>query len=425
MPKKNAGADRYAVNTTSQSAAAGRDHVTLTRGGVPSVLKIAYLLTPIDFGGSERVSLNFLQNVDRDRFDILPILLVRPWEAKNVFIRELEKENYPYRTIPVAVRPPSEGKEYFRVLRCHRVAHTMLKDGSFDLVHTHGYFADIIGIPAARRLGLPVISTCHGFISTDRNLKVYNLLDRIALRFSDRIIAVSGDIKKNLVNNGIDERRIDVIQNAVRPDADPLAAEKNAREKLSGYGISRDDLVLGCVGRLSEEKGVRHLIEALEGINASGVPVKALIIGDGPQRKELEDLAKARGVDDMVVFAGFQSEIDDWLPAIDIFALPSLTEGTPMSLLEAMAHGIPAVASGVGGVPQVIESGKNGILVTPERPDEIKDAVLLLYRDPSLRESLSEAARKTISLKYDIREWSGKIEAQYLKTLEGRRTKTR
>src|SRR5579871_5560725 len=106
-----------------------------------SLLKVAYILTAIDFGGSDRVSLNFLKNVDRKRFEIVPILLTRPWEDENIFIRELRRESYSIEKIPVAVRPRSEGRDYFRIVRCLRVAHSLLKKSMFDLVHTHGYFA--------------------------------------------------------------------------------------------------------------------------------------------------------------------------------------------------------------------------------------------------------------------------------------------
>ena len=116
-----------------------------------------------------------------------------------------------------------------------------------------------------------------------------------------------------------------------------------------------------------------------------------------------------------IIFTGFQKDTENWMPVLDVFVLPSLTEGTPMALLEAMACGIPVIASAVGGVPKLIESGKNGILIQPAKPQEIKNALIMLYKNNSLLKSLSNEAQKTIISKYDINDWVGKIENEYLK----------
>jgi glycosyltransferase involved in cell wall biosynthesis len=153
-------------------------------------------------------------------------------------------------------------------------------------------------------------------------------------------------------------------------------------------------------------------------LNQAGIPVKVLMIGEGPERKELEVLAAEEKAEQKIIFTGFQNEIESWLPAMDFFVLPSLTEGTPMALLEAMACGIPVVASAVGGVPQVIDSGKNGMLVTPGKPEEIKDAISLLYKNEALRNDISREAKETIRLRYNVEDWIGKLEAEYLKILD-------
>jgi len=378
-----------------------------------SLRKIAYILTPIEFGGSDRVSLNFLRNVDRNQFQIVPILLTRPWEIENFFIQELKKERYPIHKVPVARFPRSKGRDWFRIIRCYRFIYSILKKGSFDLIHTHGYFADIVGIPIAKKMSIPIISTCHGFISNDRNLRIYNLLDRIVLRFADKIIAVSEEIKKLLIRSKIQESRIEVILNAVDTIIVSEQMRENRKEKRRSLNIGEEELVVGYVGRLSEEKGIKNLIEAGILLIKSGVPVKILIIGDGSQKKELEELVNRNGLTSQVIFPGFQNDIENWLPALDIFCLPSLMEGTPMSLLEAMAYGIPVVASAVGGIPDVVQSGKNGILVSPNNPEELKEAIVNIYRDKSLRYSLATEARNTIQRNYNMDDWTKRIEEQY------------
>lgn len=384
-------------------------------------IKIAYILTPVEFGGAVKVSLTFLEHVDRAKFLIHPLILIRPWEKDNLFEEELKKQGYPYSRMPVAVKDRENGRDYFRIARCCRMVYSCLRKGSFDLAHTHGYFADLMGIPASRMLGIPVLSTCHGFIGNDRNLRLYNWLDCRALRFADRIIAVSDGIKDHLVAKGVDEKRIAVIQNAVRDDCDPVSFEQNRRLKRAVLGIQEDALLIGYIGRLSGEKGILVLMQACSGLRARGIPLKLLIIGEGPQRPALEAFARNAGLDRSVMFAGFQNDIEKWLPSLDVFVLPSFTEGTPMALLEAMAHGIPVIASAVGGIPQVIRSGRNGILTEPGSAEEIMQAVLSISVNGALRKRLSDAAKKTIQNGYCASSWIRKIEMEYVMTTAGQR----
>jgi glycosyltransferase involved in cell wall biosynthesis len=379
--------------------------------------KIAYILTPVEFGGLERVNLNFLGNTDRSRFDIHPILLIRPWEKENFFAKKLEETNYSFRTVPVALRPKSKGRDFLRILRCIRIVYGILRGGGFVVVHTHGYFADIVGFLAAKRLGIPILSTCHGFISNDRKLKVYNFMDVQALRFFNRVISVSEKIKDYLIEKGVSPNRIVVIENAFGENSNQELSIENRKAKRALLKICNADFVLGYVGRLSEEKGINYILLASSMADKMGIPIKVLIIGEGPEKGKLEELAKRVGMQDKVIFAGFQSDVENWYPAMDVFVLPSLTEGTPMSLLEAMAQGIPCVASKVGGVPKVIDSGIDGILVLPGNAEEIKGAVSILYRNEELRSSLSKNAKSKMINKYNINEWIEKIESQYLEII--------
>lgn len=218
-------------------------------------VNVAYLFTPIEFGGAERVTLAFLKNVDRERFRITPIVLIRPWERGNVVLRELEKEGYCAVPVPVARRPRSAGRDPFRLVRCYGMIHETLRSGAFDLLHTHGYFADILGIPASRMLGIPHIATCHGFIDNDRALRLYNALDRAALRFSRRIIAVSEDIRADLVSSGIAPARVCTIGNAVPVPGLNGSFPEARRTARTSLRLGERDFVVGFAGRLSGKRG--------------------------------------------------------------------------------------------------------------------------------------------------------------------------
>ena len=160
------------------------------------MINIAYVLTPIEFGGAERVSLNMIKTYDKGTFNIVPILLIRPWESLSFFAKELQRLNIKYLTIPIAKKAIENGKDYFRILRCYYYFFSILTKKNFDLIHTNGYLADIIGIPLAKILKIPHLATCHGFIDNDKNLKLYNRLDINFLKFSNKIISVSGELKK-------------------------------------------------------------------------------------------------------------------------------------------------------------------------------------------------------------------------------------
>ena len=382
-------------------------------------ISVAYILTPIEFGGSEKVSITFLRNYDKTKYRITPIVLIRPWEDPPLFVQKLQREHFAFHQVPVATRPLSEGRDYLRIIRCYRIIYSILKNGRFDLVHTHGYFADIIGIIAAKTLHLSSISTCHGFISNNFHYKLYNIMDRAVLRLSDKIIAVSDPIKKQLVKSGINGERIFVAQNAVDSIFNGALLRRYREETRHCLHIQDEDVVVGYVGRLSAEKGLKYLIKALPFLKSTS-NIRLLIIGDGPERGELEELATKEGIQSKVIFGGFQPDVERWIPSMDIFVLPSLTEGTPMALLEAMSFGVPVIATKVGGVPSVISDGRNGILVASADPIGLAEKIHILVENPILRKSIAVSSMDTIQKSFNLNDWCRKIESQYVLLASGK-----
>ncbi len=381
--------------------------------------KIAYVLTPITFGGLEKVNLNFLNHVDREKFDIEPIMFLRPWETGNFFEEEIKQLKFQSFSIPVS---NSAKGELLRIPRCLLKLKQIIGERHYDLVHTHGYLADLLGLPAARTAGVPVMSTCHGFIRGGLKLSLYNRLDLLALGHFDRVIAVSNSISNDWLVKCVRPERIKIIENAtscleVRVNTEKCNSGDRENRRLAA-GVKSGEILLGFSGRLSREKGVADLIRAVKMLTEFGAPIKLLLLGDGEQRVELEVLASESGVTDKLFFAGFQDDVEDWLNAMDIFVLPSLSEGTPMALLEAMASGLPCIASAVGGIPQVIDSGIDGILVAPGNPKEICDAIYSLCADTEKQEILSHNAKQKITHKFNIKNWTTKIESEYLDVLQ-------
>jgi glycosyltransferase involved in cell wall biosynthesis len=374
---------------------------------------IAYILTPVEFGGAERVSLSFLLNYQPKNKIVVPFILCRPWEKDNLFINELVRAGIKHYKIPTRLKPRGQGRDIFRVPRSAMLIYREIKTGNYDLIHTNGYFADIVGLIAAKLLKIPIVSTSHGFISNSWKYRLYNFLDVLSFRNLDKVIAVSDKLKQELVQKGVKKEKIKVIQNCVLVNDDIEEKQKCRSNIRKLYKIKKNEILIGYIGRLSVEKGLKYLIESLAILKTMSKPLRLIIIGDGPQYQELENMVGEKNLKNKIIFAGFQKDVVKIIPAFDIFILPSLTEGTSMALLEAMASGVPVVATAVGGTPNVIRSHKNGILVPPESPEDIANAIKKLVESENLREKLSKTALQTIKYNFSAVQWLKEIDFLY------------
>ena len=376
-------------------------------------IRVALLATIVDFGGIERVLLTLLQHMGSP-IEIVPILFTRTDTQERSFFDSLRRLGVPHEMIYVN----TSRAKYWNPVRNIRQANALIRRQRFDLIHSHGYRADLIGLVAAKRFGLPLVSTCHGFISTDSHLSFYRHLDIFLLRYFTRVIAVSGRMKDDLIGRGVAAAKIDVITNAVADVATPHQANSR-KETRSRLGIGNEEFVFGFVGRLSEEKGVEQLVEAARGLAAGTRACRLLIVGDGPRRAPLERTVRDLGLSSRVDFVGFQSDTSAWYPAMDAFVLPSLTEGTPMALLEAMAHGLPVIATAVGGVPAMLSDQDNGLLVPPADPEMLLAAMQAVAADAGLRARLSDGAIRSVREAHGVGTWIDRIRDLYMATAGG------
>ena len=373
-------------------------------------MKVAVLATVVGYGGAEKVVLSLLENINPESFELIPVIFTRPNQMNNKFFKHIKKITARYHEIFV----DNYSFKYLNPIVNLIETYKLLKQEKIDIIHTHGYRADVIGVCLSKLIGLPIISTCHGFITNDRSLLVYKLMDFIALRFFNKIITVSESIKSQLIKSGIKESLIAVILNAVTVNINETKLIRERHDKRRLFKINDKEVVIGYIGRLSVEKGIQYLIEAGEILKEMYEPFKMLIVGDGPAKKELKNLVKQKKLGSEVIFTGFQNDIENWIPALDIFVLSSLTEGTPMALLEAMAFKIPVVATNVGGIPKIIKNGINGILVEPGDSSELAREIKLLINDPILQKKIVENANNVIKLQHNVKNWCVLIEELYL-----------
>ena len=258
-----------------------------------------------------------------------------------------------------------------------------------DLIHSHDYKADIYGYLAGRWTGRPTIATCHLWFSTTLSDRIYAKIDQLCLRHFDGVVAVASHIERTLQQAGVSSRKIAVIPNGI-----DFTSFLEVRR--SDFGRSGNGPVIGIVGRLTRQKGHSLLFAAAPGILQKFPDTKFLIIGDGPDREKLEAVAAETGIADSVHFAGFRSDMPTVYEGLDLLVMPSLDEGLPITLLEALAAGCPVVASSVGAVPDVIEHGRNGLLIPPGDSASVEHSILLLLSDSNLRKRVAENARRSV-----------------------------
>lgn len=271
----------------------------------------------------------------------------------------------------------------------------MVRDGDFDIICTHGYLPDILGFLVARRLGRRLVSVAHGYTQKSRAVRVYEFIDARLLRRFDYVVAVSDALRDRLLRSGVAPEITTTIRNAVG-EAELLPREE-CRARL---GLSPLGFVIGCVGRLSPEKGHRFLLDAAAALTRQGVAATVVICGEGPEMDALRAQSARLELDDALVLAGHRADVESLLGAFDVFVLPSLTEGIPVALLEAAAAGLPAVASNVGGVPEVIADGETGLLVPPADCEALAGAIRQLHDDSELARRLGAAAQARVAREF-------------------------
>ena len=283
-------------------------------------------------------------------------------------------------------------------LRVIKALRGFVRFNKIHIIHSHGYKANIYAFFAALFLHVKRVTTCHNWISSNPKMYLYEILDKLFLKTFDRVVVVSEAIKSEVLHCGISENKIAVITNGI--NLDRFGNKNRIRETRKNFGITEDEKIIGLVSRLTAEKGHVYLLKAAKDIVSEFPRVRFLIIGDGPLRRELEDMVSALQLRNKVIFAGLQKDIPDILAAVDIFVLPSLTEGLPMAMLEAMAAGRPLIASRVGAIPKIIENGVNGLLVEPGNSDDLRKAIIELLRDPKRADMFSKAGLELIANKF-------------------------
>jgi len=368
-------------------------------------VKILNLISSSGLFGAERVALELALTL-KDSFGETPVMGV----IKNSLSPHTEVGDEAKRLGIKSVNFDCDGR--FNTKAVARIREYIRQEG-VDIVHCHGYKSNFYGYLASRGL-VPTVATNHNWIRSHWKLRLYCFIDSHFIRRFDAIVGVSEDIRADMEAHGVPAEKITVIDNGVNMSR--FKDKTNAASTRKELGIDKDAVIIGTAGSLKSVKGHTFLLKAaVEVLRSCKKEVKFLIVGDGELREELEAEARGLGIENNVIFTGYRTDVEDMLRCLDLFVLPSLREGLPMVLLEAMASCKPVVASRVGAIPKVVEEAKCGLLVEPGDVHSLAAGLTALIKDKKEMRLMGKRGYKKVLEDYS----SEKMAREYLAIYTG------
>src|ERR1051326_2913552 len=299
------------------------------------------------------------------------------------------------------------GRADWRAVR--EIKQDIAEDG-IDLVHTHGYKADLYGYFAARGAEKPIVATCHNWLGGTAALGIYNRLDRMVLKRFSAVAAVSESVRERLLKSGMAAEKIKLIGNGI-----DVAAFACGEALLELREVDRK--VIGIVARLDMQKGFQYLLDAVRELAPRFPSLRVVVVGEGPDRGAIEQMIEQNGLRDKVMLAGKRSDMANVYASMDIFVQPSLNEGLPMTVLEAMAASKPVIATTVGGIPKIVQEEKTGLLVNPGDASALRNAIARLLGDGDLCRRIAAAGHEWVAKNYTAGAMAMQYRALYDKVL--------
>lgn len=345
-------------------------------------IKVIQLVEDLKIGGAERVIADIAEGLDRKKYDVSVWCVTRGGETAS----ELSDKGIKVRILGIS--------NYYNPLNIFKLTR-LLKDSGPDIVHTHGYFASVIGRLAARKARIPAI-VAHVHSTYWDYKKRHIRIERRLSRFTHKIICCSEAVE-NFVKDfeKIKDGKTIVIYNGV--DEDRFSTFKDSKSLLAELGIDEGSSVVGTVSSLTPHKGHEHLIQAASLVLDTLPSTRFLIVGDGPLRTRLENQAKNLNIYSSVIFSGERKDIPEILSLMDVFVLPSFSrEGLGLAIIEAMAAERPVVATEIGGIPEAVIKEKTGLLVPPGDSDALATAIIEFIQDPKKAKEMGEKGRARV-----------------------------
>jgi glycosyltransferase involved in cell wall biosynthesis len=369
-------------------------------------MKILHIIDSGGLYGAEVVLLNLI--AEQIKLGLDPT--IASIGEKGIHEKQIETEGLK-RGFKVKMFRMRPGPNYLGAKEILKYAH---QEG-FHILHSHGYKGNILfGFLPRRIRKIPMVSTLHGWTSTNGFSKIclYEWLDRKSLKHIDSVVLVTEAMKshpklKNLksISFHVIPNGIPVFKNSPPSHPPPFSTSSSTLSQQaldqSIIDFCSKGFTIGSIGRLSKEKGYKYLIKALSLLIKMGINARLIIIGEGYERSVLEASVAQFGLSDLVMMPGYLEDAKQYMPLFNLFVISSLTEGLPITVLEAMQARVPIVASEVGGIPEVLDYGKSGLVVKPYKPDALAEAVSLLYNDKKLTQEKTNMAYQRVTTYYE------------------------
>ncbi|QYJ16884.1 D-inositol-3-phosphate glycosyltransferase [Rubrobacter xylanophilus DSM 9941] len=371
-------------------------------GGISGPIRLLLVVDSLDLGGAER-HVAGLAAALRGRGH----RVVVSCSTRGALAASLEREG-----VPVVSMTRRLVKRRFSPAFALGVRRLLRREG-VELVHAHVYASAAASAAATFGLGVPLVVTEHTEASWQGRRA--REITRWYCRRARHVIAVSTPIRRRLIGrDGVPPGKVSVIPTAL-PEVEPPGADS-----VSGGAVARDGRLAGVVARLQPEKGVGTFLRAAARIAPLAPDVRFLVVGDGPLREELVGLAGRLGLGGRVSFLGYRPDAREIIRRLDVLVVPSFTEGAPLVVLEAMASGVPVVASAVGGIPDQIRHGREGLLIPAGDAVALGEAMLSLLRDPESACRMGAAGRRRAASAFGHDRMVRRIESVYRAVLAGR-----
>lgn len=367
-------------------------------------INVLDVMEGIEFGGGDRRIVQIAESLDRRRFRLVVAcasdgLLAKKIQEAGVEVQDVDMSN------KCDLRP------IFKLA-------ALMKQRNIHIVHTQGARPSFFGRIAARLAGIPIIITTIQVVIETYNVTwikkaIYKQLDKLTVGFADKVITVSEPLRRTLITNyGVEPSKVIKIYNGIETERYNPNAYEGAMVKRE-FGIAQNYSVVGIIARLVYEKAHYLFLQAAARIVENVPDVKFLIVGDGPLKTELEDLARKLGVSQYCLFTGFRDDIPKIISTLDVLVLCSLLEGMPMTILEGMAMAKPVVATNVGGIPELVKDGETGILVPPRDAESLAKAIIALLKDRDKARHMGLFGRRRVEKEFDVEIMVRKTEETY------------
>lgn len=351
-------------------------------------LKVLQLMTDSKIGGAERVVFWLAKGLDKERFDVSVCSL----SPRGPIFDEIEKEKIKVFTLDIKCK-----WDIFHSLRLIK----LIKTQKTDILQSHLFHANLLARIIGKIMGVPVIISTEHIMGLEKRSRLF--INRATSLFVDKFIAISFSVGEFLTKTvGIKLSKIRVVQNGIAYQ-DSQYFNINKRDRREEFGFSPAEKIVGTVARMHEQKGYSYLLRAAQEVIRYYPEVKFLLVGDGPLKNKMEQLAVDLKITKNVLFKGFYKDVPAIMSIFDIFVLPSLWEGLPITILEAMVMRKPVIATKVGGVSEAVKDGLTGLLVEPCDYLSLSGAIMRLLNDEELRFKMGRAGYKNVSEYFDAK----------------------